>query len=905
MTITPGAPLDADRWRRVAGVVEVAIELDPATRAAYLESWLGRDEALHRRALQILRAMDIIAPRDEPAQDEASAALDASRDRIGPWRIVRLLGRGGMGAVFLAERDDEAFERQVAVKVIGAGFQTPQVYRRFLAERQILAAFDQPNIAKLFDGGTARDGRPYLVMEYIDGLAVDAYCYGHDLSLEDRIGLFLKICGAVGYAHRQLVIHRDLKPSNILVTPDGEPKLLDFGIAKLLEPGAFLSFEVEATRTTQAVMTPNWASPEQLRGGAISTSSDIYSLGLLLYKLLTGALPGRSPKESGRTPGRRPASGAVAEDTASGEGVTRPSRALSEASPLAVGTAVAWSDRRRPGVAQSLRGDLDNIVLKALRPEPERRYATVEAMVDDLQRYLDGRPVSATRDTPLYLGRKLLSRYRWQMIALALFIVAVVGTAGAALWRAEDLRRERDQTRRAKEQAETQALRAERQASRAAGSLQFLADLLRAADATERAQENLSVQDLLLEGLERLEAGAVEAPEAKVELLGLIGDAFFDFRDLTTAVRAFKLAVVTAQEAEFPRHQLDELLARLAQLQIYANDQANIRETCEALLEGTSPEVRVPRQRCLIALEYLAQFEGDVAEMVTLKRRLLDETDLAGEFGEPEIRGLVTWAELCELGLEDARVSISFLEDLGRLAIDRLEPDRSDAFLVKIAFDLFRLETKWGDLSQADRLLKWADVRRPESHPHDTVLANDLLLAAALDRQLGRIEDAHRRIDEAQAIGRSMLEIDPGDLRARFIVATAPAWRAAIFRDLGDRRRELDALERAIGPTRQLLEESGGNFLVKRRLVTQLLSADRLDEATPLALDLLGRGYRNPAFIELARAKGVLPDPLPPGLEFERSIAPRLLAALDQVAHLQLPWEIDGAESTAGGVVTP
>ncbi|MEO1087895.1 MAG: hypothetical protein AAFY88_26980, partial [Acidobacteriota bacterium] len=386
--------------------------------------------------------------------------------------------------------------------------------------------------------------------------------------------------------------------------------LVGFGIAKLLEPASLLPFEVEATRTTQAVMTPSWASPEQLRGGPISTSSDIYSLGLLLYKLLTGALPARE---------------ATTGEEVSTAGATRPSEVLSEPAPLDVGGAVAWSDGRRPDAVRALRGDLDNIVLKALRPEPERRYATVEALDEDLERYLEGRPVTATRDTPLYIGRKLLSRYRWQMIAAAAFLLAILGTAGAALWQAEDLRRERDQTRLAKEQAEAQAQLAEQQAGRAEASLQFLGELLRAADATERAQESLSVQDLLREGLGRLEAGAVDAPDAKVELLRLIANAFFDFRDLASSVEALKLAVSTAEEADLPHDQQLALLAQLAQFQIYANDQANIRETCTALLESTAPEVRVPRQRCLVALEYLAQFSGDIQELVQLKRRYLVE----------------------------------------------------------------------------------------------------------------------------------------------------------------------------------------------------------------------------------------------------------------------------------------
>ncbi|MEO1083748.1 MAG: protein kinase, partial [Acidobacteriota bacterium] len=209
------ATLDPERWRRVAGVVEVALELDAATRAAYLGTLSQQDEALHRQVLRVLRSMGVVGSEDEPTRVDDPVAREVEDGRIGPWRVVRLLGRGGMGAVFLAERDDEEYERQVAVKVIGGGFQAPHVFRRFLAERQILATFDHPHIGKLFDGGTAADGRPYLVMEYVDGLPMDRYCFGRDLDIHDRLRLFRKICGAVAYAHRQLVVHRDLKSSSL------------------------------------------------------------------------------------------------------------------------------------------------------------------------------------------------------------------------------------------------------------------------------------------------------------------------------------------------------------------------------------------------------------------------------------------------------------------------------------------------------------------------------------------------------------------------------------------------------------------------------------------------------------------------------------------------------------------
>ncbi|MEO1085139.1 MAG: hypothetical protein AAFY88_12940, partial [Acidobacteriota bacterium] len=294
----------------------------------------------------------------------------------------------------------------------------------------------------------------------------------------------------------------------------------------------------------------------------------------------------------------------------------------------------------------------------------------------------------------------------------------------------------------------------------------------------------------------------------------------------------------------------------------------------------------------------LAQFSGDIQELVQLKRRNLEETAAVGELNAGDLYGLITWAELHELGLEDGEVSAGFLGGLARLAMDRLDGDARERFLINSALDIFRLRTHTGDLEAAERALKWAKARSPASHRHDTIYADHLMLQSSLDRRRGRVDEAFRKVDEAAAIGRSMLEIDPEDLRARFIVATAPARRALIYRGLGDRKRELEELEKSLPAIRRLLEDSDGNFLVKRRLTTALLYADRIEEARPLVADLIEKGYRQRRLLELAAARGVLPDPLPPPPHVDRSIPPRLQAAFDAVAHLELPWESD--EPAAG-----
>ncbi|MBL8222919.1 MAG: serine/threonine protein kinase, partial [Bryobacterales bacterium] len=304
------------------------------------------------------------------AYDEAYEFLEVSPllpAIIGSYRVLRELGRGGMGSVYLARRDDEEYRKLVAVKVLRAGF--PRSFQeRFRRERQILASLDHPNISTLFDAGSLPDGRPYCVMEYVEGLPIHEYCRLHGISSREILALFLPICSAVQYAHQHLVIHRDLKPANILIRPDGVPKLLDFGIAHLAEEG-----EAEAlTRTGQALFTPEYASPEQLKGVRVTTASDVYSLGVLLHRLLTGNLP-------------YPAQGVNAIEAA---------------------RLVLDSDPARAGID----ADLDSILLKALRKEPQLRYATVAAMAADIENYLAGRTVGARRSTFGYVAGKFIRR---------------------------------------------------------------------------------------------------------------------------------------------------------------------------------------------------------------------------------------------------------------------------------------------------------------------------------------------------------------------------------------------------------------------------------------------------------------------------------------------------------------
>ena len=367
-------------------------------------------------------------------------ALPFAGRRIGAWRLLEQMGHGGMGTVYLAERADDEYRKKVALKVIRVGQDSADVIARFKRERQILAALDHPNIAKLLDGGTTDDGRPYLVMELVLERTILHYCLERKLGVAARLRLFAQVCDAVQYAHRSLVVHRDLKPGNILVTEDGVPKLLDFGIAKLIHPDG--GQDESHTATGAHVMTPEFASPEQARGGAITTSSDVYSLGVVLYVLLAERLPYRLRSRQTFDVLR-----AVVE-----EDPERPSTAVTkEESPENKATEARhpsrearFSEGSLARLSRRLRGDLDTIVLTALRKEPERRYASVEALCEDIRRHLEGLPIRARKPTLAYRTSKFVSRHLWSVAGTALFLALLAGAGASLVVQSRRAARERD-----------------------------------------------------------------------------------------------------------------------------------------------------------------------------------------------------------------------------------------------------------------------------------------------------------------------------------------------------------------------------------------------------------------------------------------------------------------------------
>ena len=401
-----------EKWDWIQGIFLEAVDLHPSERSPFLDRRCSDDPEARMEVESLLRAdaTGEFAVR-AAIESEIASMLDESSlvgVRLGPYRLLKEIGRGGMGAVYLADRADGQFQKQVAVKMVRPGLDTEFILARFRRERQVLGRFDHPNIGKLLDGGTAANGTPYFVMEYIDGEWITGYCKSRALGVEDRLRLFLRVCSAVHYAHLQFVVHRDLKPGNILVDSKGEPKLLDFGICKLL----YRDHDGDQTNTVTigtGLMTPQYACPEQVRGEPVTIASDVYSLGAVCYELMTGARPHIFPELTPQ----------VVEQVVCLQDVLAPSEV---------------ARRESAKLAAQLRGDLDTIILHAMRKEPARRYETVERFADDIRKHLADEPITARPDHLLYRSGKFLRRNRLAMgVGLALVIAFTAGLFSSEL----------------------------------------------------------------------------------------------------------------------------------------------------------------------------------------------------------------------------------------------------------------------------------------------------------------------------------------------------------------------------------------------------------------------------------------------------------------------------------------
>jgi serine/threonine protein kinase/tetratricopeptide (TPR) repeat protein len=437
-----------ERWQEIKQKLHAALELAGTERSAYLAEIGAQDPDL-RQELESLIASDEQAGTDFMSTPAAEAVISPAPPqrpsmigrRLGQYQILEQIGSGGMGEVYRAARIDQQYQKQVAIKLVRAGQDTDFIVGRFRNERQILASLDHPNIARLLDGGTTEEGIPYFVMELIEGQPITEYCASRHLPVADRLKLFSAVCSAVQYAHQRLIVHRDIKPGNILVTQDGTPKLLDFGIAKILEADSG-NGQPEPTLTLFRALTPGYASPEQVKGEAITTASDVYSLGVVLYELLTGQHPYSAP---GYTPHQIARAVCEVEPEKPSTVVRRTEGSHSAQGQSSVRPATAGSqhDGSAEKLSKRLSGDLDNIVLMALRKEPERRYGSVDKFAEDLRRHLQNLPVFARKDTAGYLISKFIARHKAGVTATAAVIVILVIGIVVTLREAQIARSER------------------------------------------------------------------------------------------------------------------------------------------------------------------------------------------------------------------------------------------------------------------------------------------------------------------------------------------------------------------------------------------------------------------------------------------------------------------------------
>ena len=495
--------MDSERWEKLQKIFHEAMALPEEERLAFARAECGADRELFEelRALMEGEANPATAVGSPPA---AESDLEMEGREIGAYRLIRHIGSGGMGSVFLAERADGTFERQVALKVVKRGMDSERVLQRFELERNILARLDHPNIASLLDGGMTDDGRPYFVMEHVDGEPITEYCDARRIDLRGRLALFNIVCEAVQYAHQSLVVHRDLKPSNILVTRDGEVRLLDFGIAKVLDD----SEDLALTGTGALLATPAYAAPEQMLGESVTTMTDIYALGVVLYELLTG----RRPFEPRRGAGEYHAL------VASGDPL-RPSTAITQ-QPLtddghvdSTRIEVVASARGLPPtrLRSLLRGDLDTICLMALRREPERRYASAAQMGGDLQRHLDNLPVTARPDSVRYRVGKFVRRHRAGVAGAAAAVIAYVALTA---FYTTQLATERDVAVQEREKTEE--------------VVRFVTGLFRVADPKESRGAEVTARELLEAGYERVQTELEGRPSVQATMRRVLGEVYYE-----------------------------------------------------------------------------------------------------------------------------------------------------------------------------------------------------------------------------------------------------------------------------------------------------------------------------------------------------------------------------------------
>ncbi|NBB87313.1 MAG: tetratricopeptide repeat protein [Bacteroidetes bacterium] len=766
-------------WERIQDVFSAVADLPTGEREAALRTACTADdgtvdEVLYEEVASLLTA-----------HDEATAFMDASAEatlrdasglplgtQIGPYRLIRPLGRGGTGTVYLAWQRSPSMERRVAIKLIRPGLDDETTRQRFSLEQQVLADLHHPHIARLYDAGVTEMGRPYTVMAFVEGAPLDTYSTEQNLSLRERLALFLQVCDAVHHAHSNLVLHRDLKPSNILVTsaPDregpGQAQLLDFGLAKLLAPDT----KSNRTATQHRALTPPYASPEQLRGDAVTTATDVYSLGVVLYELLTGTRPfdyaDASPATWERIVRKEPppAPSTVAADT--------------------------------PVPSAALAGDLDKIVLKALRKEPERRYGSVRELADDIKRYLTGRPVTAREPTWRYRTTRFVQRNQTAVVAAVVAVLFLVGGASAALWQAGVAAAERD--------------RAQTEQERAASTLELFIDVVGAANPSEEGNADVTVREVADETFAQIKDESVADEGTRRHLAEAVGRLYNNLGAYEQALEAFDLALQTAQDVYGPR----------------------------------SPEAARVLYRGVFSLIKMAKYDAAKARLFRIKD-LVEEDNAAPDdprwfsiyqslaaayIGE----GLVRKAEdVLRAGLDLAEQYPGVQEDM----VHSLMGNMANVYQIKRDFG--------GAIERHKELIELLESK--DNQNHNLLITSKQNLSQSLQSKAGEQTDENQR---AELLAESTHWLDAAMTLSENVygrshprTASLIYRQGALFRTMGDTTKALETLSEALEIQRSVFPENHRATAFTLNMIGSTLhDAGKVDEALPYlteSLDML------------------------------------------------------------------
>lgn len=740
--------MQKENWHKIKQIFSEALELEGSERERFVEDACGNDKVLLNEVRSLLAAHESSSPLDKSPEDLKKSLfprLETKKTKgkkVGPYKIKKELGHGGMGSVYLADRIDGQFEQQVALKLLRTGFTTENQKRRFLSERQILATLNHKNIARLLDGGITDDGQPWFAMEYVNGLPIDEYCDSRKLTIKQRLNLFLKVCDAVQSAHQKLIVHRDLKPSNILVTENGTVKLLDFGIAKALNQEDILGGAQPLTRTGLLPLTPAYASPEQVRNDPMTTASDIYQLGIVLYELLTGCRP---YKVSGRTPSE-------VEQIICEKQPTRPSTAITKVLPEredAENTLKKVSSNRQTKTEQlqkNLKGDLDTIVLKAIRKEPDRRYESAEQLAADIRHYLTGRPVMAHPDSMGYRTRKFIRRHRIGAISTAIIILLVIGYIITVTWHSQ--------------QTQAALVKAEQETKKAEQVTDFLMDMFEASNPEESLGDTVTAQTLLEQGIEQAQQ-LKDQPVIYAQMLDVTGLVYMNLGQYEQAQSLLKQAYdIRHTHLEAPHPEISESLHNLGVL-FWENGQYNeaekyLRDALKMLQkihEGEHESLANTMNALAIVLKELRKFE----QAEPLHRKALEmNRNIFGEKHKAVAQSLSNLGNFLE-SLGDYKQAKEYYQE--SLEIYQELYGNNHPLVAALLTNLGRITERLGNLETSlDHHQMSLEIKRAiydDDHPD---IAKSLYHLGRVNMDLENLDIAQQQLEQALAIQQVSLD---------------------------------------------------------------------------------------------------------------------------------------------------